>query len=61
MKMEPDKFTINLSVKHFTPEELKVRICGDYIEIHAKHQDRQVNTDTQCYGSSFLLLHNKNI
>ncbi|XP_062844673.1 crystallin, alpha B, b [Trichomycterus rosablanca] len=41
MKMEKDKFTINLDVKHFTPEELKVKISGDYIKVHAKHEDRQ--------------------
>ncbi|KAI7812907.1 crystallin, alpha B, b [Triplophysa rosa] len=41
MKMEKDRFSVNLDVKHFTPEELSVKITGDYIEIHAKHEDRQ--------------------
>ncbi|MCI4394607.1 hypothetical protein PGIGA_G00170630 [Pangasianodon gigas] len=41
MKMEKDRFTINLDIKHFAPEELAVKICGDYIEVHAKHEDRQ--------------------
>ncbi|KAL6463388.1 hypothetical protein MHYP_G00277790 [Metynnis hypsauchen] len=41
MKMEKDRFTINLDVKHFAPEELAVKIVGDYIEVHAKHEDRQ--------------------
>ncbi|KAK2816547.1 hypothetical protein Q7C36_022818 [Tachysurus vachellii] len=41
MKMEKDRFTISLDVKHFSPEELAVKVCGDYIEVHAKHEDRQ--------------------
>ncbi|XP_027034420.1 crystallin, alpha B, b [Tachysurus fulvidraco] len=41
MKMEKDRFTISLDVKHFSPEELVVKVCGDYIEVHAKHEDRQ--------------------
>lgn len=41
MKMEKDRFTINLDVKHFAPEELAVKVNGGYIEVHAKHEDRQ--------------------
>ncbi|GAA6095756.1 crystallin, alpha B, b [Tachysurus ichikawai] len=41
MKMEKDRFTISLDVKHFSPEELAVKVCRDYIEVHAKHEDRQ--------------------
>lgn len=41
MKMEKDRFSLNLDVKHFKPEELSVKINGDFIEIHAKHEDRQ--------------------
>lgn len=41
MKMEKDRFTINLDVKHFAPEELAVKVNGSYIEVHAKHEDRQ--------------------
>ncbi|XDV19941.1 hypothetical protein PO909_025336 [Leuciscus waleckii] len=41
MKMEKDRFVLNLDVKHFSPEELSVKINGDFIEIHAKHEDRQ--------------------
>lgn len=44
MKMEKDRFVLNLDVKHFSPEELSVKINGDFIEIHAKHEDRQVET-----------------
>ncbi|KAJ8391250.1 hypothetical protein AAFF_G00095170 [Aldrovandia affinis] len=41
MKLDKDRFVINLDVKHFSPEELRVKINGDFIEIHAKHEDRQ--------------------
>ncbi|XP_072282833.1 alpha-crystallin B chain [Pyxicephalus adspersus] len=41
MRLEKDKFSINLDVKHFSPEELKVKVSGDYIEIQGKHEERQ--------------------
>lgn len=42
MRMEKDRFTVSLDVKHFSPEELTVKINGDFIEVHAKHEERQV-------------------
>ncbi|KAM4704303.1 alpha-crystallin B chain [Rhinophrynus dorsalis] len=41
MRLEKEKFSINLDVKHFSPEELKVKVLGDFIEIHGKHEERQ--------------------
>ncbi|KAJ8388299.1 hypothetical protein AAFF_G00134530 [Aldrovandia affinis] len=40
MRMEKDRYMINLDVKHFSPEELMVKIAGEFIEVHAKHEDR---------------------
>uniref|UniRef100_UPI0001FBA1A3 ALPHA-CRYSTALLIN B CHAIN, n=1 Tax=Homo sapiens TaxID=9606 RepID=UPI0001FBA1A3 len=39
--MEKDRFSVNLDVKHFSPEELKVKVLGDVIEVHGKHEERQ--------------------
>ncbi|XP_069470402.1 alpha-crystallin B chain isoform X3 [Ambystoma mexicanum] len=41
MRLEKDKFSLNLDVKHFSPEELQVKVLGDFIEIHGKHEERQ--------------------
>uniref|UniRef100_A0A8D0H2S1 Alpha-crystallin B chain n=1 Tax=Sphenodon punctatus TaxID=8508 RepID=A0A8D0H2S1_SPHPU len=41
MRLEKDKFSVNLNVKHFSPEELKVKVLGDMIEVHGKHEERQ--------------------
>ncbi|XP_005987318.1 crystallin, alpha B, b [Latimeria chalumnae] len=41
MRLEKDKFSVNLDVKHFSPEDLKVKVFGDVIEIHGKHEERQ--------------------
>ncbi|XP_066566601.1 crystallin, alpha B, b [Amia ocellicauda] len=41
MRLDKDRFMINLDVKHFSPEELCVKVTGDFIEIHGKHEDRQ--------------------
>ncbi|XP_062995385.1 alpha-crystallin B chain isoform X2 [Elgaria multicarinata webbii] len=41
MRLDKDKFSVNLDVKHFSPEELKVKVLGDVIEVHGKHEERQ--------------------
>ncbi|XP_078264957.1 alpha-crystallin A chain [Rhinoraja longicauda] len=38
---DKDCFTINLNVKHFSPEELTVKIVDDFVNIHGKHLERQ--------------------
>uniref|UniRef100_A0A670JEX0 Heat shock protein family B (small) member 6 n=1 Tax=Podarcis muralis TaxID=64176 RepID=A0A670JEX0_PODMU len=42
VKMDKDKFSVLLDVKHFSPEEMSVKVIGDYIEVHAKHEERPV-------------------
>uniref|UniRef100_A0AAR2KSH0 Alpha-crystallin B chain n=1 Tax=Pygocentrus nattereri TaxID=42514 RepID=A0AAR2KSH0_PYGNA len=42
VRMDRDRFIINLDVKHFSPEELSVKVNDEYVEIHGKHEDRQV-------------------
>ncbi|XP_016304494.1 alpha-crystallin B chain-like [Sinocyclocheilus anshuiensis] len=34
-------FIIKLDVKHYSPDELMVKINDDFIEIHGKHDERQ--------------------
>ncbi|XP_063292042.1 alpha-crystallin B chain [Pelobates fuscus] len=41
VRLDKDKFSVNLDVKHFSPEELKVKVIGDFFEIHGKHEERQ--------------------
>ncbi|KAM4652787.1 LOW QUALITY PROTEIN: alpha-crystallin B chain [Discoglossus pictus] len=41
MRLEKDRFCVNIDVKHFSPEDLKVRVLGDCIEIQGKHEERQ--------------------
>uniref|UniRef100_G3SYS5 Alpha-crystallin B chain n=3 Tax=Elephantidae TaxID=9780 RepID=G3SYS5_LOXAF len=41
MRLEKDRFSVNLDVKHFSPEDLKVKVLGDVIEVHGKHEERQ--------------------
>ncbi|XP_053124731.1 heat shock protein beta-6 isoform X2 [Hemicordylus capensis] len=40
VKMDKDKFSVLLDVKHFSPDELSVKVVGDHIEVHAKHEER---------------------
>ncbi|XP_067849497.1 alpha-crystallin A chain isoform X2 [Heptranchias perlo] len=41
VRYEKDRFLINLNVKHFSPDELSVKIIDDFVEIHGKHAERQ--------------------
>ncbi|XP_019402655.1 PREDICTED: alpha-crystallin B chain isoform X1 [Crocodylus porosus] len=41
MRLDKDKFSVNLDVKHFSPEELQIKVLGDTVEIHGKHEERQ--------------------
>ncbi|XP_064425382.1 heat shock protein beta-6 [Latimeria chalumnae] len=41
VKLDKDKFSVHLDVKHFSPEELNVKVVEDFLEIHAKHEEIQ--------------------
>ncbi|NXI99762.1 CRYAA protein, partial [Psophia crepitans] len=41
VRSDREKFTIMLDVKHFSPEDLSVKIIDDFVEIHGKHSERQ--------------------
>ncbi|KAM4651861.1 heat shock protein beta-6 [Discoglossus pictus] len=40
VKLDKDQFSVLLDVKHFSPEELTVKVVSDYVEVHAKHEER---------------------
>lgn len=44
--MDRDRFVVNLDVKHFSPEELTVKVNDDYVEIRGKHDEHQVTDST---------------
>ncbi|XP_037693904.1 alpha-crystallin A chain isoform X2 [Choloepus didactylus] len=41
VRSDRDKFVIFLDVKHFSPEDLTVKVLDDFVEIHGKHNERQ--------------------
>ncbi|KAM9298869.1 heat shock protein beta-6 [Gastrophryne carolinensis] len=41
VKLDKEQFSVLLDVKHFSPEEMAVKVVGDYVEVHAKHEERQ--------------------
>ncbi|CAO2608578.1 Alpha-crystallin A chain [Lemmus lemmus] len=41
VRSDRDKFVIFLDVKHFSPEDLTVKVLEDFVEIHGKHNERQ--------------------
>lgn len=42
VRSDRDKFTVYLDVKHFSPDEINVKVTDDYVEIQGKHGERQV-------------------
>ncbi|XP_061833486.1 alpha-crystallin A chain [Nerophis lumbriciformis] len=41
VRSDKDKFTVYLDVKHFSPDDLSVKVTDDYVEIQGKHGERQ--------------------
>ncbi|KAM3836776.1 alpha-crystallin A chain [Vipera latastei] len=41
VRSDRDKFLVFLDVKHFSPEDLSVKVIEDFVEIHGKHNERQ--------------------
>lgn len=40
-KVDKNTFSVHLDVKHFSPEELNVKVVNDFVEVHAKHEEVQ--------------------
>ncbi|XP_020833443.1 heat shock protein beta-6 [Phascolarctos cinereus] len=34
------EFSVLLDVKHFSPEEINVKVVGEHVEVHARHEER---------------------
>lgn len=45
-----------LDVKHFSPEEIAVKVVGDHVEVHARHEERPVSplagVGPECVGGT---------
>lgn len=41
VKIDKDKFHINLDVQHFAPEEITVKTADGYVVIEAKHEEKK--------------------
>lgn len=37
-------FTVQVDVKHFNPEDLMVKVTGDFVEVQGKHEEKKVST-----------------
>lgn len=57
MHVEKDRYVIYLDVKHFSPDELCVKVTDEFITIHAKHEDRQVRETRGDLLKSDLVAH----
>ncbi|XP_067864075.1 heat shock protein beta-1 [Heptranchias perlo] len=57
IKVTSDKWTVNLDVNHFAPEEITVKTKDGYVEINGKHEERQDEHGfiSRCFTRKYLL------
>ncbi|KAM6945567.1 alpha-crystallin A chain [Aplochiton taeniatus] len=41
VRSDRERFSVYLDVKHFSPDELNIKVADDYVEIQGKHGERQ--------------------
>lgn len=64
MTCDDSGFTVQVDVKHFNPEDLIVKVIGDFVEVQGKHEERKVGmlrymdifSPFLCYTSHFSSL-----
>lgn len=42
MNCDDTGFTVQVDVKNFNPEDLMVKVIGDFVEVQGKHEERKV-------------------
>lgn len=42
MNCDDSGFTVQVDVKHFNPEDLVVKVIGDFVEVQGKHEEKKV-------------------
>lgn len=59
MTCDDSGFTIQVDVKHFNPEDLIVKVIGDFVEVQGKHEERKVGMlrYMDIYFFSIFVLH----
>ncbi|CAM9280317.1 unnamed protein product [Lampetra planeri] len=38
-------FTVQVDVKHFNPQDLVVKVIGEFVEVQGKHEEKKVGKD----------------
>ena len=46
---DPRGFTVHVDVKLFSPEDLLVKVSGDFVEVQGKHEEKKVGTLDACF------------
>lgn len=42
MYCDDSSFTVKVDVRDFNPEDLIVKVAGDFVEVHGKHEEKKV-------------------
>lgn len=42
MYCDDSGFTVKVDVKDFNPEDLMVKVIGDFVEVQGKHEEKKV-------------------
>lgn len=49
-------FTVQVDVKDFNPEDLMVKVIGDFVEVQGKHEEKKVRSFLYFFGSFAIFM-----
>lgn len=57
MNCDDSGFTVQVDVKDFNPEDLMVKVIGDFVEVQGKHEEKKVGILGENIAVVFFLVH----
>lgn len=58
MNCDDSGFTVQVDVKHFKPEDLMVKVIGDFVEVQGKHEEKKVGDAGRILNVFILFINN---
>lgn len=58
MHCDDNSFTVKVDVKDFNPEDLMVKVTGDFVEVQGKHEEKKVQYPRRTFNRTSTLFTN---
>lgn len=49
-------FTVKVDVKDFNPEDLMVKVIGDFVEVQGKHEEKKVGLQAEVTATNLRFI-----